>query len=340
MSRPILVWGAGAIGGTLGAALIRAGQPVVFVDTAADHVAAINGSGLRIEGPVFQDVVRAEAYLPGNLAGVHDRILRCVKSQHTAGAARDLAPFLAPDGYVLSAQNGLNELELADLLGAPRVIGCLVNFGADYISPGVVQFGGRGTLQIGEMDGSITPRLRDLHELLLKFDANAGITPDIKGYLWGKLVYAALLFATALTNDSIADALDAPQWRSLFLRLGQEVVAVTRAEGVTPKGFDGFEPETFLPGAAPAVIDGSFARMVAQNRRSAKSHSGIWRDLAIRKRRTEVDAQIGPVVTIGAHHAVPTPLTARLVAMIHAAEDGSLPLGAGNLDALARIGAG
>ena len=75
--------------------------------------------------------------------------------------------------------------------------------------------------------------------------------------------------------------------------------------------------------------------MVAHNRRSLKSHSGIWRDLAVRKRRTEVDAQLGPIVEFGERHGVPTPLTARLIAMIHEIEDGARPLAAGNLDDLA-----
>ena len=67
MSTPIVIWGAGAIGGTLGAALIRAGQSVVFVDNAADHVAAINAGGLRIDGPIFQDTVQAPAFTPETL---------------------------------------------------------------------------------------------------------------------------------------------------------------------------------------------------------------------------------------------------------------------------------
>lgn len=335
MSGPILIWGAGAIGGSLGAALIRAGETVVFVDTAADHVEAINRDGLRIEGPVFEAHVRAAAFTPDRLTGRYGRIILSVKAQHTRAAAEMLAPFLTEDGYVLSAQNGLNELDLIEVLGAPRVIGCLVNFGADYLSPGVVHYGGRGTLRIGELDGAVTPRLEALHALLLHFDANASITPNIWGYLWGKLIYAAILFGTALTNESIAEALDNPGWRPLFLGLGREVAAVASAEDVTPMGFDGVEPDAFLPAAAQAIIDDSFARMVVQNRRSAKSHSGIWRDLAIRKRRTEVDAQIGPVVAIGAGHGIATPLTARVIAMIHAAEDGTLPLAAGNLDQLA-----
>lgn len=336
MSAPILIWGAGAIGGTLGAALIRAGERVAFVDAAADHVAAINETGLRIEGPILQDLVRAPAFTPETLTGLHDRVLLCVKAQHTSGAAKALAPFLAPDGYVLSAQNGLNELEIREVVGADRTLGCFLNFGADWLAPGVVQYSGRGTLVIGELDGAVTPRLEALHGLLLKFDGNARITTEIWGYLWGKLIYGGLLFGTALTNESIADALEATRWRAVFLRLGREIARVAQAEGVALKGFDGFEPEAFTPGAPEAAIADSFARMAAQNRRSAKSHSGIWRDLAVRRRPTEADAQIGPIVAIGARHGVATPVTARLVEMIHEIETGRRTLAAENLDELDR----
>ena len=74
---------------------------------------------------------------------------------------------------------------------------------------------------------------------------------------------------------------------------------------------------------------------MAHNRRSAKSHSGIWRDLAVRKRPTEIDAQLGIVVTLGAEAGVPTPLIARLVALIHEIESGARPQSLDALDALA-----
>jgi 2-dehydropantoate 2-reductase len=76
--------------------------------------------------------------------------------------------------------------------------------------------------------------------------------------------------------------------------------------------------------------------MVAHNRKSLKSHSGIWRDLAVRKRKTEVDAQVLPVVEIGHSLGIPTPLAAKVIAMIHEIEDGKRPLDLANLDELAR----
>jgi len=78
--------------------------------------------------------------------------------------------------------------------------------------------------------------------------------------------------------------------------------------------------------------------MVAHNRLSAKSHTGIWRDLAVRKRKTEAEAQLGPIIKVGQKNGVATPLTARLVAMVLEIETGKRPLAAENLEELARFG--
>ena len=337
MSEPILVWGAGAIGGTLGAAFLRAGEDVHFVDADALHVAAINGSGLEITGPLQACRVGARASTPAAVAGTFRRVFLCVKAHHTAIAIEAVAPHLADDGFVVSAQNGLNERLIAARVGRERTVGSFVNFGADYLEPGIVHYGGRGAVVVGELDGSVTPRLKALHELLRRFDADAIQTGNIWGYLWSKMVYGALLFATALTDGGIADLLEDGRYRATFIRLGQEVVAVALAEGVGLEGFDGFAPQAFLPGASPGETADSFASMVAHNRRSAKTRSGIWRDLAVRRRPTEVDAQLGPVVELGRTHGLATPLTARLVALIHAIERGERPLELANLDELAGL---
>ncbi len=339
LSGPILIWGAGAIGGTIGAYLARAGHPIVFVDIVPEHVAAISGPGLKIEGPVEEFSVTAPAFTPDRLAGQwkdgrFDRVLLCVKAQHTEGAAQALRPFLADDGYVVSAQNGLNELTIARVVGAARTIGAFVNFGADYLEPGRILYGGHGAVVLGEIDGRMTPRLTALHQTVRDFEPEAIVTDNIWGYLWGKLGYGALLFATALTNESIADALAASRHLGLYRTLAGEVMAVARAEGVTPEGFNGFDPGAFMPGAEPARLQRSIDAMVAHNRASAKSHSGIWRDLAVRKRKTEVDAQIAIIAEIADKHGLRVPIIRRLVALIHEIEDGKRALDLANLDLL------
>jgi 2-dehydropantoate 2-reductase len=333
---PILIWGAGAIGGTIGAYLVRAGHKIVFVDVVAEHVAAIGGGpGLQIEGPVDQFSITAPAFTPDRLTGRFDRVLLCVKAQHTEGASRALLPFLGEDGYVVSAQNGLNELTIAKIVGARRTIGAFVNFGADYLAPGRILYGGHGAVVLGEIDGAMTPRLAALHRGMRDFEPDSIVTDNIWGYLWGKLGYGALLFATALTNESIADALASPKHFELYRALGREVMAVALAEGKRPEGFNGFDPTAFMPEADIARTQRSMAAMVAHNRGSAKSHSGIWRDLAVRKRKTEIDAQIAIIAEIAEKHGHPAPITRRLVALIHDIEDGRRTMDWANLDLLA-----
>ena len=317
-----LIWGAGAIGGTIGAHLARAGHDITFVDQAQDHIAAIRSNGLRITGPLADFIVRVPAVMPDALAGEFEHVVLAVKAQDTGAATRALAPHLGADGYVVSAQNGLNELVIEAIVGDQRTMGCFVNFGADYLEPGVIQYAGRGAVVVGEIDGRITPRVAELHRALLEFDERAIVTPNIWGYLWGKLAYGAQLFATALTNDSIADALAAPSYRGVYIELAREVMRVADARGIRPEGFNGFDPRAFAPDADRARSERSLDEMVAFNRKSLKTHSGIWRDIAVRKRRTEADAQLGPIVTVGAEAGVATPLVARLIELMHDVEEG------------------
>jgi len=335
-ASPLLVWGAGAIGGTVGAYWRRAGHDVLFVDRDADHVAAINRDGLKITGPIEEFTVKAPALLAKDVKGKFDTVFLCVKAPDTPSATEALAPFVADSGCVVSLQNGLNERVIAAKIGAERTIGAFVNFGADYLSPGVVHYAGHGAVVIGELDGKKTPRIEGLHRLMQQFDDRAVLTANIWGYLWGKLAYGALLFATALTNESIADCLASKKHRPLFIALAREVEGVAVSSGVKLESFDGFDPAAFMPDASLAAAEVSLDEQVIHNRKSAKTHTGIWRDLAVRKRKTEVDAQMGPIVETGAAVGIPTPITKRLIELIHDIEDGRRPLAWETLDELSK----
>jgi 2-dehydropantoate 2-reductase len=330
----LLIWGAGAIGGTIGAHLARAGHDVTLVDRAGEHVVAINRAGLRITGPISEFTARAPAFIPAGLKGEFESIVLAVKAQDTREAALMLRPHLAATGSVVSAQNGLNEYVISEVVGEARTVGCFVNFGADYLEPGVIQYSGRGAVVLGELDGRSSPRLEALQRAFLDFDDRASMTPNIWGYLWGKLAYGSQLFATALTNDSIVDAFANPAYKGVYIALAQEVMRVAQARGIRPEAFNGFDPHAFMPGVPREVSLRSIEDMIAFNSKSAKTHSGIWRDLAVRKRRTEADAQIGPIVSLGAAAGVPTPLNARLIELIHAIENGEKPMSHETLDEL------
>lgn len=328
----LVIWGAGAIGATLGAYLIRDGHDILFVDIVEEHVNTINEKGLTIVGPIEEFSVPAKAFMPEQLEGQYDTILLCTKSQHTQVATETLKPFLSENGFVLSVQNGLNELIIQDIVGKERTVGAFVNFGADYHEPGTIFFGGRGAVVLGELDGSITDRLKALEAVFLKFDENTKITEDLFGYLWGKEAYGAMLFVSALTNESIADALADANYRDIYIESAREILLTATKLGISPRSFNGFEPQAFLD-LDREKMDQSLDALVAFNRRSAKTHSGIWRDLAVRKRKTEVvmyDVIMSEATRIG----VDTPVTKRWMEMIHEIEDGKRELSTMNLDEL------
>jgi 2-dehydropantoate 2-reductase len=324
--EPILIWGAGAIGGVLGAYWARAGLPVQMVDIVAEHAAACSTTGLNISGPVAQFRQVVPCVTPQDLRGSFKTIVLAVKAQATEAAMTSLLPHLAPDGFVLSAQNGLNELTIARHAGVERTMGCFVNYGADWLSPGEILFGNRGAVVVGEIEGGIRQRTRQMHSDLAIFEPAAVLTDNIWGYLWGKLAYGAMLFATALTTDSMTANFEDPQRFVVFDRLAREVMAVAAARRIVSIGFNGFDPACFAPGASEAGARASIAALAEFNRYTAKTHTGIYRDLAVRKRKTEVDPQIGVIADIGREVGVPTPAIRCLVSLIHDIEDGRKPM--------------
>ncbi|WP_380159157.1 ketopantoate reductase family protein [Kineococcus sp. R86509] len=309
----LFVIGAGAIGGTLGARAFRDGHDVTLVDADAAHVAAIRRDGLRIEGPVEEFVVRVPAILPEELPDTVEHAVVAVKSLHTAAVADLLRDRLAPDGYVLTVQNGLTADVLIEALGRERVLASFVNIGADLMAPGVVLQGNVATFRIGELAGGpVTPRVARLAEVLPYAEA----TENVLGYLWGKEVYGAMMWAGAVSDLPIAETLERPEYRGVMTAISEEVLAQAP---VTVEGFDGFEPDD---------LPGSFDRLAAFNRRSAKTHSGIYRDLMVRKRKTEVDE---------VHKDIQGPVFDRVVEMIHDIEEGRRTCEVANLDELARF---
>ncbi|SIM46525.1 ketopantoate reductase family protein [Micromonospora cremea] len=303
--------GGGAIGGTLAAHMIRAGHDVLICDADVAHVEAIRANGLHIEGPVNEFTVDVPAVTPAELPDRIDRALVAVKSLHTAEAAALLTDRLTPEGLVLSVQNGLTADHLIRAVGRARVLSSFVNFGADVMAPGRIMQGNIGTFRVGELDpGPITDRVREFVSILPYAEA----TENVLGYLWGKEAYGAMLWAGAVSDLSIADSLEDPRYRPLMLAVAREVLAQVP---VPVESFDGFVPDD---------LEGSLNRLVEFNRKSAKSHSGIYRDLVVRKRKTEIDEML---------RDLDGPIFHKIGELIHDIEQGRRVCEVANLDELA-----
>lgn len=332
----ITVYGAGAIGGVTGAALARAGHDVLLVDRAQDHVAAMNAHGLTIERRDGALTVPVRAITPDALGSGLDTVLLAVKSQDTPVALEVLVPRLAAEGVIVSLQNGLNEERIAAVAGARRTIGCLVNWAADWTAPGRILHGGEGAFVVGELDGRPSDRVERLAKLL-DVVAPTRVSDNILGYTWAKHVYGALLVATAVVDAHVYEVVErSPGVQKMLIALVVESMRVAEAAGIRLEPFDEYDPATYRAaargdGAARAqAID-----VIATHYRAhTKTKTGIWRDLAVRKRKTEVSALLGSTVEKANALGLSMPLTEQLIAMIEDLEAGRRKMSWANLDEL------
>ncbi|MDD9917023.1 MAG: ketopantoate reductase family protein, partial [Rhodospirillaceae bacterium] len=227
-----------------------------------------------------------------------------------------------------------NEPVIADLIGVERTVGAFINFGADYHGAGHIFYGGRSAVVVGEVDNSIRPRTERLHRLLKIFEENAILTDNISGYLWSKMGYISLLFATAMVDATIDEVMASEPHRPLLEALAREVMSVAEAKGLTLEGFDPYEPSGFTKDADAAATRAAFETMVDYRNRSEKRHSGMWRDIAVRKRKTEVNQLLVPMVEEADAQGVPVPLNKRMIELVYDIEEGRRPQSWDNLSVL------
>ncbi len=306
----LLVIGAGSIGGVVGSHLIGLGHDLVFSEIDQEHRDAINEQGLTIEYQGEQRTLSANAFSPEELSGEFDIIFLAVKGHHSVNAIEQISSHLSPSGYIVTLQNGLVNEQLIEKFGVDRVLPALINFGADYIRPGLIVQGNKAAVRIGEISGVLSTRAEFLAEVI----PYAQATENILGFLWSKEVYGAMLFAGAVSDLPIVESLGRLEYRELMLALAREVIAQAP---VKLEPFDGFDPDD---------LESSIDQLVELNRNSAKTHSGVYRDLAIRKRKTEVsmlrEALSGPLINL-------------VIEMIESIERGERLCQVANLDLLA-----
>jgi 2-dehydropantoate 2-reductase len=316
-----VIVGAGAIGGTLGHHLARAGHDVTVVDADAEHVRAIREHGIVVRrGDERTAAAVAGAFTPDEPGPERvERVLLAVKAQATGRALDWIAPRLAPDGFVVSLQNGLNEQAIAARVGPERTVGAFVNLFADVIAPGEIRDGGLGALVVGELDGRDSARVREVVADLQAWGP-ARATGNVSGYLWSKLGFGAMLVATALADAPMAELID--RHRAVMHELAGEVYAVAAAEGIALEPFDAFDPAPYA-GDDAAAKDAATDALVAWLRTQAKDRSGIWRDIAVRHRPTEVPTHYRPVLDRAAQLGIAVPGLERLVGQIAELEAGA-----------------
>ncbi|HCG01644.1 MAG TPA: 2-dehydropantoate 2-reductase [Chloroflexi bacterium] len=332
--REVTVVGAGAIGGFVAACLCAAGIRATVSDSNQQHIAAIARRGLRVTG-ALDLLAHPYATEPEGLPYGLKTVLLAVKASDTEAALDVIAPRLAPDGCVVSLQNGLGVYTIAARVGDERTVGAFLTFGGHYVSPGEVLYGGAGSLRIGELDGSITERVRELVSLLSNAHP-AEATANIHAFIWAKVALGAFYFATALADADVPEVIGSAPHRQALQRLVGEVASIAYTQGIECESVDGFFPDAFRTGDQQR-IDSSWRAQLEYWGAQMEKRTGIWRDLAERHRPTEVGGILGLAVERARARQLSVPLLTRTIELVREVEAGTRPLGWGNLDDLARL---
>lgn len=319
----ITIYGSGAIGATVGACSFLSGEDVIFVDRATDHVDHINKRGLLIRDLKGKDVrINPRAVEPHELEEELGLVFLCVKSQDTRLAMETMLPNIGSKSIVVSLQNGLNEEIISEYIGTSNTIGCLVDWGGAYLGPGEIQYSGDAPMRIGTLDGSITDSLMRIRTILNNTN-DTTVTPNIIGYLWSKIIWGNSYVSNALGTSTTVSMLENDRNRSILLAMFRESTRVALAASVKlePLIEHNFDPAALLSMNTKQALK-EFVRMADSFRHLKTTHSGPWRDIAVRRRPTEVDYIIGHIVKKGMEYNVPTPLNSRLVELVKQIERG------------------
>ena len=303
----LVVLGAGAIGGFLGARLARAGVDVVLIARGA-HLKAMNASGLRVVEAGGDWTVSVDA--TDDFAAMRDAnaVFVTLKAHSLPLVAERMAANLGADTAVVSAQNGIPwwyfqrlggdldgiHLETVDPGGViaraidpSRVVGCIVYPATSVMSPGVVRHAEGERFSLGELDGSQSPRCIELSRALMSAGLKAPVQSNIRAELWLKLLGNAVFNPlSALTRATLSDMAQSPLVAEVVRSAMQEVDAVARRLGI--------------------VVSVSIEQRIKGAARVGDHKTSMLQDLEA-GRPMEIDALTGSVVELGDRLGIPVP---------------------------------
>jgi 2-dehydropantoate 2-reductase len=340
MKKRIVFVGAGAVGGYVSGNMTRAGHDVTIIDPWPEHVESMRANGLQLSGVTEAErhSIKVKALHVCEVQGLikerpFDIAFICVKSYDTEWATLLIRPYLAPDGFVVSLQNCINEERVAAHVGWGRTVGCIASLIAvELYQPGhvmrTVPLGGEHhtVFRVGEPHGRVTRRVEEVAELLRSVDS-AKVTTNLWGERWSKLVINSmrngLSAATGLYGNQ-RDTSEGPRWVSI--RLGSEAVRVGQTLGFQLEKMLGMEAETLAragEGNRDALAEIIDVLMEGAKKRSDDQRPSMAQDIA-KGRRTETDFINGFVAVRGQEIGVPAPTHAKMHEAVKRVERGEV----------------
>ncbi len=334
MGQRIAVMGAGAVGGYVGGHLARLGHDVILIDPWPEHVEAIRTRGLHLSGVTEEETAivqvptmhLTEVQLLAKERPI-DIAIVSVKSYDTVWATTMIAQYLAPDGYVASLQNCINEERIAAVVGWGRVVGIIAAaISVDMIGPGrIIRTVARGgashtVFRVGEPHGRITPRVEALADKIAGIDS-VKVTTNLWGERWSKLCVNAMrngISAASGLSGNQADRHDGV--RRVAIRVGGEAVRTGQALGYALEKIGPLTPDLLARAGEgdPGALAEADALLIAGSNSGTRSDAqrpSMGQDM-LKGRRTEIEFINGFIATEAARIGLPAPTNAALTAAV------------------------
>lgn len=303
----IAVLGAGAVGCFYGALLARAGAPVTLIGRPG-HVDAIRRDGLVIDSVDFPELKKVTVEASTDVAAARGAgiVLLSVKTLATESAARELAPLISPETFLVSLQNGVDNIERIRRATGIEAVAAAVYVAAEMIGPGRLRHNGRSELVIGNLAGQTRSRseLERLSAVCERGGIGCPITDNLDGELWMKLILnCAYNGISGLGRSNYARMTSNPYVRETMQEVAREIMAVAAAAGIRLPA-DPVEKTIRLADSMPMQV-------------SSTAH-----DME-RGRATEIDSLNGYVVRRGRELGIPTPVNQAIYGLVKLVEEGA-----------------
>lgn len=326
------IYGAGSLGTVLGAYITKNGGKIDLINRNKAHVEALKNKGAIINGTVEMSVP-VTAFFPEEMTGTYDIILLLTKQLLNKEVVTFLKNYLAEDGVIVTLQNGLPEPEIADIVGANRTIGCVVEWGATLSEPGVCTLTSEPeslSFHMGKMEGITDEKFNEVKEIL-ELMCPVHEEKNLIGARWSKLLINATFSGLGTVVGGVfGDVSENKDARKVAVRCMKECIDVGHAAGVE------FAPVQGKNITALFYYKGTVKRNIATMLIpiAMKKHRNIepsmFQDLK-KNKPCEVDAINGVVCAWGQKCGIKTPINDKIVEIIKKIEKGELKAEASNI---------
>ena len=326
------IYGAGSLGTILGAFINKAGMPIELINRNKAHVEALNLNGASVTG-TMQFNQKVKAYTPDMMSGEYDIIFLMTKQQNNKEVVTALKEYLATDGVLVTFQNGLPEVQIAEILGEERVLGCTVAWGATMQSPGVCELTSEPdalSFSLGSISKKRSRHFAKVKEML-EMMGTVEIEENFIGTRWSKLlINAAFSGMSAVLGCTFGEAAGPKESRRVVQALIKECIDVCATGGIRIEPVQGKDIVKLLDYKGSLKKAVSFFIIPIAIRKHAKLKASMLQDIE-KGKLTEVDAINGSVSEFGRKVGCPTPMNDKVVEIIHKIEKGELKPGYDNL---------